>query len=274
MSKFEKIFKNPGSVWAYASMSATLTVIPEEFFTNGFVHCDWPLTMIVIMNRIWICVGIFAIANFIYRCYKKYRKSVSITRKNVAISIEYGDLYDEEKKGKIVINFDECFTTKVGQMPGDIKPNSVCGQYLTRYPIEDMQGLIKQSGVLPIGVSKFNRLPRYKLGAIVPNGDFLLMAFSELDKEGLSRMTYEHYLECLSTLWQQIDMYHGMEDVYMPILGSKITRLDKELTQQELLDVMLASYRLSPYKMKMSNTLHVICRRQDGFSLNNIEGFD
>ena len=273
MSKFKRLLTNAGSTWAFAIMSAILALVPEELFTNGFIQCDWPLMIIVIVNRILVFANIFAIANLIYYCYKKYRKSVSITKKNVSISVEYGNIF-EVTKGKKVINFDECFNTKVGQMPGDIKPKSVCGQYLEFHSLEDIQCLIMQAGVQPVGVSKYNRLPRYKLGTIVPNGDFLLMAFTELDKDGLSRMSYERYLECLNTLWQEIDKYHGMDDVYIPILGSKITRLDKELTQQELLDVMLASYGLSPYKLKLPFMLHIVCMGRDGFSLNNIEGSD
>ena len=56
-------------------------------------------------------------------------------------------------------------------------------------------------------------------------------------------------------LWQQIDLYHGTEDVYIPRLESKIVRFDKELTQQQLLDIIIASYRLSSNKMK----LHASC---------------
>lgn len=100
------------------------------------------------------------------------------------------------------------------------------------------------------------------------------MAFAKLDENGLGRMTYEQYLDCLDLLWQQIDKYHGTEDVYVPILGSKITRFDKELTQQELLDVMIASYRLSPFKMKVPYSLHIVCMKRDGFSLNNVFGVD
>lgn len=271
MSKIKKIFTNTGSTSAYALMSAILAFVPEELFTNGIIQCDWPLMIIVILNRIIVFVVIFAFANLIYYCCKKYKKSVSITRKNVSISIEYGNIF-EVKKGKKVINFDECFNTKVGQMPGDIKPDSICGQYLAKFPIDDIQSLIQQANVQPTGVSKYNNIPRYQLGTIIPRKDYLLMAFTELDERGLSRMTYERYLECLNNLWQQIDMYHGTKDVYVPILGSHITRLDKELTQQELLDVMIATYRLSPYKLKNPFTLHIVCVGKNGFSLNKILG--
>jgi hypothetical protein len=42
--------------------------------------------------------------------------------------------------------------------------------------------------------------------------------------------------------------------------------------QQELLDVIIASYRLSPKKMKRPFTLHIVCKKCEGFSLNDIMG--
>lgn len=98
------------------------------------------------------------------------------------------------------------------------------------------------------------------------------MAFARLDKAGLGKLTYEEYLECLERLWKETDLYHGTEDVYLPVLGSNITRIDKDLTQQELLDIMIASYRLSPYKLKNPCVLHIICKKRDGFAINDVYG--
>ena len=117
-------------------------------------------------------------------------------------------------------------------------------------------------------------MDRYASGTIVPNGDYLLMAFAKLNQNGLGHLTYDEYLECLNSLWEQIDLWHGTSDVYVPILGSKITRFDKELTQQELLDTMISSYRLSPKKMKKPYKLHIVCREREGFSLNDIFGVE
>ena len=136
-----------------------------------------------------------------------------------------------------------------------------------------MQELLDKAGIKPErGKSQFKGMDRYASGTIVPNGDYLLMAFAKLDQNGLGHLTYDEYLECLNTLWEQIDLWHGISDVYVPILGSKITRFDKELTQQELLDTMISSYRLSPKKMKNPYKLYIVCREREGFSLNDIFG--
>ena len=274
MSKIKKIFTNTGSTSAYALMSAILALVPEELFTNGIFQCDWPLMIIVIVNRIWVGIVIFVLANIIYYFYEKYRKSVSISGKNVSISIEYGDLFAVQN-GKIVINFDECFTTKVGDDPADIKPTSVCGQYLEAYPISDMQELIVNANIKPAkGKSEYMNQIRYKPGTIVPRDRFFIMAFAKLDKKGRGYLSYKEYLECLNTLWEQIDLYHGTDDVYIPILGSNITYFDRQLTQQELLDIMVGSYILSPKRMKIPYKLHIVCRRREGFTLDEVKGID
>ena len=215
---------------------------------------------------------IFFISNVIYLFYQCLRTKVFINGNNFSIQIEYGDLF-QISKGKIVIDFDECFTTTVGENPAEIKPTSVCGQYLVRYPIYNIQDLIEKAGVKSSRKkSKYNNQNSYSSGTIVPNDNFLLMAFAKLDENGLGCLSYDEYIDCLEKLWEQIDIWHGTSDVYVPILGSKIVRFDKDLTQQELLDIMISSYRLSPKKMNKSYTLHIVCRKQNGFSLNKIFG--
>ena len=57
----------------------------------------------------------------------------------------------------------------------------------------------------------------------------------------------------------------------IPILGAGTTRFDdKLLTQQELLDIIVASYKLSSHKIKEPNQLHIVCKKREGFSLNRV----
>lgn len=271
MSKVKRFLFSKGSSVAYAVITAIFTLIPEDFFRIGIVNCTWKATTCVLINRLIVCIIIFLLSNILYYCYRKKRKEVAISDRTFSIKVEIGDLF-AVKRGKKIINFDECFTTNVGSKPEDIKPDSVCGQYLTKYPIDDMQALMDKAGIKSIGKSLYNKKAKYASGTLIPRDDFMLMAFAELDKTGLGNLTYDKYLECLNLLWEQIDRYHGTEDVYLPILGSRITRFDKELTQQELLDIMIASYRLSPQKLKSPNILHIVCKEREGFSLNDIYG--
>lgn len=275
MSKMKEIFFGKGCAAAFAVFSAILTVVPEEFFKCGFISCDWSDSTVILINRLIVFLIVFIIANTAYYSYRRFRKSITIDGDTYEIKIEYGDICNISK-GKKVIHFDECFTITVGERPEDVKPDSVCGQYLKQHPITEteMSSLIDLVGIKPIGTSLYNKKEKYSHGVLLPKEDFLLMAYAKLDKNGLGIDSYEKYVECLDKLWEQIDLYHGTDDVYLPILGSKITRFEKDLSQQQLLDIMIASYRLSPKKMKHPYKLHIVCKKREGFSLNNIFGVE
>lgn len=274
MIKIQKLLLNRGSSVAYAIITAIFTIVPEDFFKNGFISCGWSDSKIILINRLLVCATIIFLANCFYYFWRRLRKTVGFSDSIYKIEIGYGDI-TTISNGKKIINFDECFSTNVGDKPGDIKSKSVCGQYLKRYPIDGVgiKKLIKTIGVQPVGKSQFKNKVAYAPGTLLQRDDFLLMAFAKLDEKGLGFHTYESYLECLDKLWEEIDCYHGTDDVYVPILGSRITRFDKDLTQQELLDIMVSSYRLSPKKLKQ-NILHIVCQDSDDFSLNKIFGID
>ena len=258
-----------GSAWGYVAISVVLSIVPEGFFNLIRICNNFSDITNIIVNRLIFCVLTLIVSNIAFVS----RNKVVVNESNYSIHIEYGDLLSIPD-GKKVISFDECFTTKIGEAPSDIKTSSLCGQYLRKYPIKDMQELIDGANVKPSkGKSEFDNKIRYTPGIIVPNGEFLLMAFAKLDKNGRGYLTYEEYLNCLNTLWEQIDIYGGTNDIYVPILGSLIMNFnDRELTQQELLDVMISSYRLSLKKVKIPYKLHIVCKARDGFSLNNVFG--
>ena len=266
------VFKK-GCALAGGIISAVFTVVPEDVFMLGFIPCNWSDSTVVLVNRLILCVAVIILACAGYCLFLRFRRSVTISDRTFSIKVEYNDLF-AINMGKKVINFDECFSTKVGDNPEDIKPDSVCGQYLAKYSIDDMQRLIDGSGIRSTGLSQYNKKVKYAPGTVIKRDDFLLMAFAKLDKMGLGHLDYDEYLECLNRLWLEIDHYHGTDDVYLPILGSRIVRFERDFTQQELLDIMIASYRLSPKKMKKPNTLHIVCREREDFSLNDIYGVE
>lgn len=258
--------------WALSIISAIFTFVPETIFEKYKFLSSFSDETNVIINRVLVFVGVLLLAVIVNALYLHCRNSICIKGHNYSIKIEYGDLL-EMNDCKKVINFDECFTTNVGDSPADIKPISVCGQYLQKNPIQDMQSLIDSAQLKPArGKSEYQNRLKYESGKLVPNGDYLLMAFAKLDKDGLGRFfSRDEFLDCLSTLWKEIDKYYGQKDVCIPVLGSGITRVEgASLTQQELLDIIIGSYRLSPHKIKSPCRLHIVCKKCDGFSINKI----
>src|SRR5699024_7835521 len=118
---------------------------------------------------------------------------------------------------------------------------------------------------------KYKNKVRYESGKLVPRGEYLLMAFAKLDEIGKGELTRDELLDGLSVLWEEIDTYYAQKDICIPILGSGITRIKGEsLTQQQLLEIIIASYRLSSHKIKSPYKLRIVCKKHDDFYLNKI----
>lgn len=135
-----------------------------------------------------------------------------------------------------------------------------------------MQQLINSAeAAISPNKSKYQNKTIYEPGTIIPNENYLLLAFTKLNEKGLGEMSCDEFLDCLSIMWKDINKYYGQNDICLPILGSGVTRVDNSsLTQQELLDIIIASYKLSANKIKPPNKLIIVCKRRDGFSLNKI----
>ena len=259
------------NTWALSIITIVFTFVPETIFGKCKLLLNASDEANVVVTRVLVFIAVLVLSIIINVLYLLCRKSICIKGHNYSVQIEYGDLF-KMCACKKVIPFDECFTTSVGCFPSEIKPDSVCGQYLKKNPIQDMQILIDKAQLKPAkSKSKYQNKERYDSGKLVPNRDYLLMAFAKLDKDGLGRLSYDEFLDCLSMLWKEIDKYYGQEDVCIPVLGSGVTRMNGvSLTQQELLEIIIGSYRLSANKIKFPYQLHIVCKKRDDFSLNKI----
>ena len=257
--------------WALSIITIMFIFVPEGIFKGCKLLKDASEEANVILNRALVFIAVFVIVIIVHAIYCCVRRSICIKGYGYSIRIQYGDIF-KKNNCKRVINFDECFTTNVGDGPSDIKRSSICGQYLVANPAINMQALIEKAQLKPAkGKSIYQNKERYELGRLVPNGDDLLMAFAKLDKDGRGCFSREEFLDCLSILWKEIDKYYGQKDVCIPILGSGITCFeDKLLTKQVLLDIIIASYKLSPHKIKPPCQLRIICKKEDDFSLNKV----
>lgn len=275
-----------GLVLSFAVFSVLMTFLSESIFSNCsivnkeiiesskyFSWLDVDAFNITIMK--FLVFAALMVGAILISCGYSLIRKERIEGNNYSILVEYGNLL-KKKKGQKLINFDECFTSTVGIRTADIKKDTVCGQYLIQNPNLNVQALIATSGVKPCRrKSKYNNLTCYEPGTIVANGDDLLMAFTRLESNGKSmKFTVEEYLKCLSLLWEEIDNNYNNKDVYIPVLGSGVARFENGISQsiskQELVDLMVSSYKLSPHKLKNKNTLHIVCRRSADFSMDKV----
>ncbi len=269
-------FVRPPLSATFAIATVAFTVFPDSFFnplSYGIESSgDWGITV----GRIVLIALILACTFISYALFLRCRKSVLLDDGDCIIEVKYGDLL-AERECKRVIAFDECFTTHVGSAPGDIKATSICGQFLCMNQGLCIESLVEKSGLTPeIEPSCYDRKTCYRLGSIIPIGDGLLVAFTKLNKDGRAEFGHrEEYLDCLTNLWNEIYKYYDQKDVAISILGSGLTNFDggsgKSLNQQELLNMIIWSYKLSTRKIKRPQKLRIVCRMQDGFSLNKVK---
>lgn len=272
---------------AFPIVTGIFTFVPEDIFCGyewvkqetlekcNFIGQYEAQDINIIISRLICFFIIWVIASLFYVGILIFRRRVTIKGSNYTISVEYGNIH-QKKKCKRVINFDECFTTHVGNAIADINPKSVCGQYLSLHPDLDIESLIEDANVKPSrSKSKYQSKIRYDSGTIVPNGDDLLMAFAKLDEKGKGRFfSRDEYFACLDLLWKEIENYYSEKDVCIPILGAGTTSIDGAegagYSQQELLDMIILSYKLCSHKIKDPHKLRIICKKAKGFSINNI----
>ena len=237
MSSLIKLIK---SVYGF-SISLTSVIfmfVPEKCFLWGFIEVNWTAEKIIMSNRLLCFLGITMLCSLVNLLYRIFRKSVTIKGVDCKIVVEYADVFDKTDCKKIIA-FDECYTSHVGENPEDIKPNSVCGQFLQKYSHENFNEIVQASGVIPQRKhSRFRNKNCYKSGSLIRYEDYLLLSFAKLDEDGRGFMTREDFLSCLDYLWTEIDKKSRLKPVAMPILGSGITRFKGEsLSQQQLLDI-------------------------------------
>lgn len=274
---------------SFAIITVIFTFVPESLFekhqwvSQDFLgHCkfasnlDLP-SINVVISRLVCFILTWGLISVVYILHSLLRKKIIIEGSNYAIQIEYGDILKKDNC-KRVINFDECFTTKVGNNIEDINPSSICGQYLKTHPNLDIQRLISISNIKPEkSKSKFQQKTRYASGTLIPNEDDLLMAFAKLDEKGKGRFfSRDEYLQCLERLWQEAENYYSGKDVCVPVLGAGTTSFDggcgASFSKKELLDIMISSYKLSSHKIKAPCKLIIVCgTKSKDFSINNID---
>lgn len=272
---------------AFAIVTSIFIFVPEAFFgkyewitQEALEQCKWfarldAQDVNIIISRVVCFLLVWVVTSLLYMVFLKFRRWITIKGQNYSIRVEYGNIL-KKRNCKRVIDFDECFTTQVGNGTADINPDSICGQYLILHPYLDVQQLIKDAKITPArGKSKYLHKTRYDSGTIVPNGDDLLMAFAKLDEKGKGRFfSRDEYLACLNLLWKELENYYSEKDVCVPILGAGTTSFDggtgASISKQDLLDMMIWSYKLSSHKIKAPHKLRIVCRKSSGFTIKNM----
>ncbi|MEY0665072.1 macro domain-containing protein [Providencia rettgeri] len=190
------------------------------------------------------------------------------------VSVLVGDLF--EQSGSKVIAFNEYFDTQVDDII--ITKNSLNGIYINKYfgrSVAELDQIIDNNHFLDgelieKNVKRLGKSKKYKLGTICKLDDYLLVAFSKFDSKNRAVLTMPEYLEFLINFWDSINRVYARKSVSVPIFGSGITRIKehKNISDEELLKIMLWTFRISEMRFKHPAKLNIVIHHDKIDSIN------
>lgn len=194
--------------------------------------------------------------------YQISSKKVKLIINNTEVNILFGDIFKCE--GKKVIAFNEYFDTQVDDVI--IAKKSLNGQLIINGLIDknEFDKLVNNNDVLVKDMNyskrKQGKTQKYKLGQIQPYKDFFALAFTYFNDDNEAHLYSNQYSNCLLEMWKQLNKYYAQEEVNIPLLGAGITRIldNVEVSNQELLEIMLQTLRISKMTFKIPSKINII----------------
>ncbi|WP_418180389.1 macro domain-containing protein [Aliarcobacter lanthieri] len=226
--------------------------------------------------------GFIIVVIYIY-LYVWYRanniKSIKINIEGTEVNIKAGNIF--EQKDFKVISFNEYFDTQVDDKI--ISSKSINGIFVNKYfkdCVDKLDEHIEQydfeENKIEINENrKAGKKQKFKLGTICVYEDFILTAFSKFDENNRAILTMPEYLEFLIKFWDEINKVYAQKSVSVPIFGSGITRIKehRNISDEELLKIMLWTFRISEMRFKYPAKLTIVIHKDkiDKINLLDVE---
>lgn len=201
---------------------------------------NWIIKLLLILG---LFLFIVVVTFIVIYCMTK--KGISLKIRGIKVNIKQGDIFNAA--GWKVIAFNEFFDTTVDDRI--IAHNTLNGIYIDNYVenLDDLKNAIANEADNP----KLKRNTRggrfvYPLGRIITYKDFMLLAFTHFENNQ-ARFTQKDYEDCLRVMWAEICRTYANRPVFIPLLGSGITRFDgiSHKLDSDLLKCMLCTLRTS-----------------------------
>jgi len=249
--------------------------IISAFFTIIFIFVDIPA-------KYKPCAGVLVVLIFVclylglWWWYNKLKR-VNLLIEGSRVIVKTGDIF--KQSGLKAIAFNEYFDTQVDDKI--ISKKSLNGIFIDKYSnrsLDELDRLIDsyqfdEDDLLEHGVERIGKSKRYKLGTICILDDYLLVAFSKFDRQNKSILSMPEYLGFLISFWDNVNRVYSQKDVTVPIFGSGITRIKehKNITDEDLLKIMLWTFRISEMRFKYPAKLSVIIHEDKIDSINLLD---
>ena len=219
-------------------------------------------------SAILFILAIF-ILYLIFWLHKNTMQTLNLNINGNNVHIMYGDLFSIE--GMKVISFNEYFDTIVDDKI--IARNTLNGKFIEEClheqdninNIDDLDNFIAGDTHLRKNIVAENigrhlgKKIKYRLGSVIEIcPDYLAMAFSRFDEDNKAYLTINDFINCLLFFWSEIDRVYNARPIVLPLLGGGILRIkDCPLTKQELLEILLLTFKLSKISLAHSTNLTI-----------------
>lgn len=210
-------------------------------------------------------------------------KSNNLTEVNLdvegsIVTVKAGDLFLQD--GFKVIAFNEYFDTQVDD--NIISHKSLNGLYIDNHlsgPVSDLDQRVSnykfdEDEILEVNQDrKVGKKQKYSLGTIFVNEDYLLTAFSKFDDKNRAFLTMPDYLGFLINFWDKVNRIYAQKSVSVPIFGSGITRIKehKNISDEDLLKIMLWTFRISEMRFKFPAKLTIVIHKDKIDKINLLD---
>lgn len=251
-----------------SGISATLSLV--VLFVDIPTECKKPYGWIFLGALLLIYLGIWVWSNNLNK--------IDINVEGSDVTIKVGDIF--KQPGLKAIAFNEYFDTLVDNKI--ISESSLNGIFIKQHlklPITDLDHHIQSciydaSEILGTNASRISgKKVRYQIGTICVHGDFLLTAFSKFDNNNKAALTMPEYLEFLINFWDKVNNVYAQQSVSTPIFGSGITRIrgHKNISDEDLLKIMLWTFRISEMRFKHPAKLTIIIHKDKIATINLLD---
>lgn len=205
-------------------------------------------------------------------------QNIKIDIEGSEIIIKSGDIFDEE--GFKVIAFNEYFDTQVNDEI--ISSKSLNGIFINKYFYNNVLTLdnyidnyiFENEDKLEKNKNRRNgKKQKFKIGTVCLYEDFILTAFTKFDEKNKAILTMPEYLEFLIKFWDEINRVYAQKSVNVPVFGSGITRIKehRNISDEELLKIMLWTFRISEMRFKYPAKLTIVIHKDKINKINLLD---
>lgn len=250
------------AISASLSLALIFTSIPESCKLNlgiGFL-----ILLLIIYVTLWL--------------RSNSLENINLNIEGSIVCIKTGDIFEQE--GFKAIAFNEYFDTLVDDVI--ISKASLNGIYINKHfsmSTKVLDDHIDNYRFEPDQIAGNNehrflgKQKKYKIGTICVYKEFILAAFSKFDEGNRALLSMPEYLEFLINFWDKINNVYAQKSVNVPIFGSGITRIKehKNITDEDLLKIMLWTFRISEMRFKYPAKLNIIIHKEKIKKINLLD---